>query len=475
MKLKAFATSILSLCGACVSAPSQNENSQPQVNNSSPQAKVSADAVKGALDLPLNEKTLPAQVRVKTFAFKHRSPVGTVFYPKKFSFSEGGWSAASRVEKTPGNFAANEIWTVNDRGLNLYLEAKDSKGNVKFKDGDRYFPVPAFNQSIFRLQLKDNGEGEIVEQIGLKYLGAPTNGLPSSLLELATGEHGYGFKPAKGPFFSLTRTPRGFDFEGLAQTFNAEGKPEFWLVEEYGPSILRSDAQGNINQRWSPSKQADIEAHSLPWVLRHRADNRGFEGLTVSGRYVLAALQSPLDAKGGASGEKGHGNKDTPIHRIVRINRDNGSVEQFAYNHSEKAALGIKHKDVKIGDLAALDTSGNRFLILEHSNSRKHLVLIEAVINETTTRLGNSVGYESGKLPYKPLESRVIADLAPLLVGLELPEKAEGITFFNSNTLVIVFDDDFCVDAALADKPAAKECENLAVTIEFPTPLFASN
>jgi len=411
--------------------------------------------------------------KVQVHRFKNLQSIGTAYFPKQFSYAQGGWSGASRVQPRPGALVPDEIWTVNDRGLNLYLEAKDSRDGLKFSDGDRYFPTPQFNQTLFRIQLSPSGEGAVLEQIALKAQGAPTNGLPSSQPDMATGEKPFEMKTPKGPFAKLATSPHGFDFEGVAQTFDKSGQREFWLVEEYGPSLLRADAQGNITQRWSPSRKHTAIPVSLPWVIRQRSDNRGFEGVTVSGDFVLAAMQSPLDAKGGATGEAGHGNKNTPLHRLIRLQRSTGLVEQFAYLHSENAIkAGGSHKDVKIGDLAALDDTGGRFLVLEHSNARKHIAVYEARITAQTTRLLDSNAHEAGKAPYTAVETRLVADLAPLLAGLELPEKAEGVTFLDEKTLAIVFDNDHCIEQLLADKTAPKECANLIVTVGFAEPLF---
>lgn len=443
---------------SCTSTP---KSSQPNT-----QAGGSPLAVPGAV-------TNTAKVQVHTF--KNLPPISSAYFPKTFSYAQGGWSGADKVQKQKGEFAKDEFWTVNDRGLNLYLETKDSRDNLKFRDGDRYFPQPNFNQTLFRIQLSPSGEGKILEQISLKYQSTPTNGLPSAIAELATGEKPFEMKSPQGPFAPLPLSPRGFDFEGVAQTFNQKGEREFWLIEEYGPSILRADAQGNITQRWSPAQSQITSQNSLPSVIRQRADNRGFEGLTVSGQYVFAAMQSPLDAKGGPSGEAGHANPKTPLHRIIRLNRDTGAIEQFAYVHSEKSiSAGGKHKDVKIGDLAALDSSGNRFLLLEHSNARKHIAVYEVNLTPQTTRLSNSNGYEAGKTSYTALQSRLVADLSPLLAGLSLPEKAEGLTVIDNKTLLVVFDNDHCIEPLLAGSTAPKECENLAVTIGFAEPLFSS-
>ncbi|NBW81730.1 esterase-like activity of phytase family protein [bacterium] len=418
-------------------------------------------------------ETQAAEAQV--YRFKNLNPVGISRFPREFAYSEGGWSGASRVQPSPGSYSRDEFWTINDRGLNLYLEPKDSTKEAQFKAGDRYFPLPDHQQSIFKIKLNASGQGVVVERLGIRENGIPVNGLPSALANLSTGERGWEIKPGKNVFSPLPGSLQGYDFEGIAQTFDENNQREFWFVEEYGPSILKAGSSGNILKRWSPAPNFKPQSPSLPWALRHRADNRGFEGVAVSGQFIFAAMQSPLSADGGASGEKGHGNPDTPLHRIIRLNKKTGWIEQFAYNHTnESVESGSKHKDVKIGDLAPLDDTGQRFLILEHSDKRKHMVLIEAKITDKTTRLNDTVAYEAGKTPYTGLETRVIANLAPALRGYSLPEKAEGISVLNEKTLLIVFDNDHCIDPLLAGASAPIECENLAVTVTFPEPLFAA-
>jgi 3-phytase len=436
----------------------------------------------------LNFESVPAlNAQVRVYTFKNLEPLARAYFPNEFMYREGGWSGASRVQTSPGAYSKDEIWTINDRGLNLYLEKKDSTKEAQFADGDRYFPWPAHQQQLFKIRLNNNpdrsqksGFGVVVERLGIRENGLPVSGLPSALENLSTGEHGWELRTPQGPFVQLPNSLQGYDFEGVAQDFDEKGQREFWFVEEYGPSIFKAGASGQIVRRWSPARdfKAQMSKQSpspaLPWSLRHRTDNRGFEGVAVSGTAVFAAMQSPLSAKGGPSKETGHGNPETPIHRIIRLDRKTGKVEQFAYNHTNASvAAGSKHEDVKIGDLAAIDRSGQRFLVLEHSKKRRHMMLIEAQITSDTTQLEDSIDYEAGRRPYKPLETRIVANLAPFLENYEFPEKAEGITVLDDKTLLIVFDNDHCIEPLLAKKSAAKECENLVVTISLDSPLYA--
>ncbi|MFZ9519623.1 MAG: esterase-like activity of phytase family protein [Silvanigrellaceae bacterium] len=420
------------------------------------------------------ERGVPA-AEAQVYRFKNLNQVGISRFPREFAYSEGGWSGASRVQTSRGAFSRDEFWTINDRGLNLYLEPKDSTGEAKFKEGDRYFPVPSHQQSLFKIKLNAAGQGVVVERLGIRENGIPVNGLPSALANLSTGERGWEIKASNGVFSPLPGSLQGYDFEGVAQSFDDSNQREFWFVEEYGPSLLKAGSAGNILRRWSPAPNFTPQTPSLPWALRHRADNRGFEGVAVSGQFVFAAMQSPLNSNGGASGEPGHGNPNTPLHRIIRLNKKTGLIEQFAYNHTKDSVdIGSKHEDVKIGDLAPLDESGKRFLLLEHSAKRRHMVIVEAKVTDKTTRLNDTVAYEAGKMPYTELETRVLVNLVPALRGYSLPEKAEGITVLNDKTILIVFDNDHCIEPLLAKSSAALECENLAVTVNLPEPIFSA-
>ena len=74
----------------------------------------------------------------------------------------------------------------------------------------------------------------------------------------------------------------------------------FWLVDEYGPSLVHVSARGKVLTRYVPKglKLTGTDypvVEALPAVLLHRKTNRGLEGLAQlpDGDLVLA-LQSPL-------------------------------------------------------------------------------------------------------------------------------------------------------------------------------------
>ena len=93
----------------------------------------------------------------------------------------------------------------------------------------------------------------------------------------------------------LRFNPNGLDTEDIVRTANGE----FWLVDEYSPSLVRVAANGRILARYVPRglklRGAGYPVReTLPSIFRRRQQNRGFEGLGISGDRLYIALQSPL-------------------------------------------------------------------------------------------------------------------------------------------------------------------------------------
>lgn len=80
-----------------------------------------------------------------------------------------------------------------------------------------------------------------------------------------------------------------FDFEGI--TFL---KGHFWLVDEYGPSLVKMNTQGQLLNRYVPRGSKLPGSPSLPTFLLGRKKNRGFEGVTVYQNQIAFMLQAPI-------------------------------------------------------------------------------------------------------------------------------------------------------------------------------------
>ena len=98
---------------------------------------------------------------------------------------------------------------------------------------------------------------------------------------------------AKSP---LAYDPNGLDTEGIVRAPDGS----FWLVNEWGPSLVHVSARGKVLTRYVPEglklTGADYPVvEALPGVLLHRKTNRGFEGLAqLPGGDLVMAVQSPL-------------------------------------------------------------------------------------------------------------------------------------------------------------------------------------
>src|SRR6516165_4761275 len=178
--------------------------------------------------------------------------------------------------------AQDEFWMMTDRGPN---------GQIKV-DGTnrRTFWVPDFTPMILRV--KTEGKAiRILETVAIVgQSGKPVTGLPN-LKDVDETPYDYS---ARG---ILPFNPNGLDTEGLVRT-NAG---EFWVAEEYSPSLLHVDRTGKVLKRYVPDglklDGTDYPvAAVLPAIYTKRKINRGFEGLAISAdqKTLYAVLQSPL-------------------------------------------------------------------------------------------------------------------------------------------------------------------------------------
>ncbi len=89
----------------------------------------------------------------------------------------------------------------------------------------------------------------------------------------------------------------GIDPEGITK----DDDGNFWMCEEYFPSLLKFSSTGTLLKRYVPNSSHTVEGssevvESLPKELRNKRINLGFEGITFFKGKIYAALQSPLKA-----------------------------------------------------------------------------------------------------------------------------------------------------------------------------------
>lgn len=300
----------------------------------------------------------------------------------------------------------NEYWTVTDRGPN---------GEV----GDaRTFIVPEFTPTLVKVRARGN-DLRILETIPLTTpSGEPVTGLPNFAV---AGD------PA--PVLADGTTPvayngNGLDTEGVVRTPDGH----FWLVDEYGPSIVEVDAAGHVVARHVPAGLEDDYvaagadypiSGSLPAGLSARRGNRGFEDIALlpDGRTVVAALQSSVVVPG---------DRDRIITELVAFDTETGTtLHEYGYRFDAAStfAAGTRGRDLKISALIPVDQT---HLIVEErtdTEARFHTIELD---------------------PADPLVTEEDKTLLVNLAGVAgVPGKVEGAALKNASTLVVISDNDF--------------------------------
>jgi hypothetical protein len=177
-----------------------------------------------------------------------------------------------------------EFWTVTDRGPNGQIKVDGKKR--------RTFPVPGFDPAIVKIRVSGDTV-KVLDAIPITTSwGKPVTGLPN---QEGRDEAPYSYDAQK----PLPYNPNGLDTEGIVRS--ADGS--FWLVDEYGPSLVHVSARGKVLTRYVPKglplTGADYPVvEALPSVLLHRKVNRGFEGLALlPGGDLVMAVQSPCPTR----------------------------------------------------------------------------------------------------------------------------------------------------------------------------------
>jgi hypothetical protein len=186
----------------------------------------------------------------------------------------------------------DEFYMVTDRGPNGQIRV----GN----DRRRTFPIPEWTPLIVRVRLSGSEVVllEVIPVVGAS--GLWVTGLPNIP---GYDEIPYDYAAA----VALPHNPSGLDPEDIVRT----SAGDFWLGDEYGPSLVHVDARGQVLARYVPIglglAGADYPiVEALPPIYLKRKINRGFEGLTLSGdeRTLYLALQSPLLSPDAATGNR---------------------------------------------------------------------------------------------------------------------------------------------------------------------------
>ncbi|MEU7662016.1 esterase-like activity of phytase family protein [Streptomyces lincolnensis] len=326
----------------------------------------------------------------------------------------------------------DEFWTVTDRGPNGQIKVDGSKR--------RTFPVPGFDPAIVRIRVS----GDTVKVLDAMAVTTASGKAVTGLSNQAGRDEAPYTYDATTP---LAYNPNGLDTEGIVRA----GDGSFWLVDEYGPSLVHVSARGKVLTRYVPKglhlSGADYPVvEALPSVYLHRKINRGFEGLAqLPGGDLVIALQSPLSVPDTDAGEASR------TTRLLRFSPKKKAVTaEYAYRFDPVDVVDPGEDDtseLKISSVVAV--GGDRLLVEERTDkaARLQLVRLDRTANILGGRWDDDTTSPSLEQLADPaasgvpvLDKRLVVDLGTVA---GVPGKIEGVARVDRDMLALINDNDF--------------------------------
>ncbi|MCM2389870.1 esterase-like activity of phytase family protein [Streptomyces albipurpureus] len=341
-----------------------------------------------------------------------------------------------------------EFWALTDRGPNGQIKVDGVKR--------RTFAVPEFNPAIVRVRVAGD-RVSVLRAIPITTAsGKPVTGLPN---QAARDEAPYNFDAS----VPLAFNPNGLDTEGMVRAEDGS----FWLVDEYGPSLIHVSARGRVLTRYVPEglklKGADYPVvEALPSILLKRKLNRGFEALTVlPGGDLVMAVQSPLLVPDATAGQASRNV------RLLRFSPEEEEVTaEYSYRFDAVNVVDPSETDtseLKLSSLVPIDD--DTVLVQERTDksSRLHRVNLpsgEGILGSRWDDLATSPSYEQLDDPAAAgvpvLAKQLVVDFGKVP---GVPGKVEGIAAVGRDTLALINDNDF----GMSDGPEAFDAEGRLV------------
>jgi alkaline phosphatase len=309
--------------------------------------------------------------------------------------------------------------------------------------GRRTFPLPTFAPHITRFKVRA-GKIEILKSIVLAdSKGMPISGLSNQYPE----ERLYKTADADTP---LPYDPNGVDPEAIRVFPNGK----FLISEEYGPSVLVVNTNGQVLMRYVPENKplpgATYPVRAiLPAVLSQRRTNRGFESLALStdGKTAYVMLQSPL---GDESDPKF---QNARVSRALRLDLSdplNARVTGHFLMPLSKASdysARLKQYGVKLNDAEWLAT--DKLLVLEHASGKARLIVADFSVATNlqnnpvaATTVFEADGDDFPKLSTVAATVEVFATIEQLCAPAT---KLEGLAILSPTEIALSNDNDFGV------------------------------
>lgn len=241
-----------------------------------------------------------------------------------------------------------------------------------------------------------------------------------------------------------------FDAEGL----RVSARGTWYISDEYGPWIDEFDSTGKRIRRFDVPPIFGVknpgtpEEELPPGNTAGRQPNRGFEGLalTPDGQTLVAILQSPLIQDDALSDKNERVGMNI---RMLAIDIQSGKTRQHVYQLSS-ARNGVNE---------ILAVSDSTFIVLERDGKEgdkarhRSLYLIDLA---GATDVSTVAALPGGALPetIRPVRKRELLNFMDPKLGLlgsQMPEKIEGLTFGPNlfggrRSLVVTSDNDFRIE-----------------------------
>jgi hypothetical protein len=353
----------------------------------------------------------------------------------------------------------SEFWAVTDRGPN---------GEVVVNGETRATAlVPEFTPTIMKVSVRD-GLVTPVQYIPITtQSGKPVTGLPNI--------SGYDLQFWDGTATNkIDYNPNGLDVEGLVRVRNGD----FWIVDEYSPSLVHINAKGNVIARYVPEGVNLVGADypvitALPAAYAKRKGNRGFEGMSISQdeKTIFIVLQSPLSAPDKDTGDRSR------TTRIIKFDVPSARVTgEYAYRQEISTLFNprpkMKQTEMKLSGVAAID--GDTLLVLERTDwafaiYRVDLTVATNIASSVWSTSNDPVSLEffaeTSDVQVVPVSKELLVHSSSLV---NMPEKVEGVTIVNSTTIAIANDNDFdvgSVDANGNNVGKNKKCRIIVLNV----------
>ena len=344
----------------------------------------------------------------------------------------------SDMFRTPGA-KPGEYWVVTDRGPNVDTVLPTGGGATGFM-------VPSFSPLILSIKV-DGSKVTILDQIAIKTsAGKGVTGLPNLL--------GYDAIPSdlKGVTSDSLYNVNGLDVEGLVRTANGN----FWIVDEYAPSLALLDSKGVLLERWVPegwtgTSTSYVVNKTIPKIYLKRKANRGFEALAITPdeSTLFIGLQSPLLNPTKTEGDA------SQMTRILRFDiATKKFTGEFIFPFEAPSAVdprSTKASDLKLSALVALDKE----TLLAQERTDLSFLLSTIKIKESANILNSKWGLDATTPSLETWPVQKPEGVTELITQMEkkvifdslsipsMPGKIEGVAVLDDQTVAFINDNDF--------------------------------